>query len=239
MLLMLFILFVFSQLFIINSQRLVHRTSNFAHPNMFEKNRLITLPDADLLFIENFYTPSVSDAFLAQLSAELAWEQGEITIFGKKIAEPRLSAWYGDAGKTYTYSGKVQEPLAWHDALISIKNSAEKVINSELNQHLSSVFNFNSVLCNYYRNGQDSMGFHSDNEKELGQNPTIASVNFGESRRFIFRRRDDKTIKHELVLTHGSLLVMSGAVQHHWVHAVPKEPKRTKPRINLTFRHIF
>jgi alkylated DNA repair dioxygenase AlkB len=218
---------------------------------MFEKNRLITLPDADLLFIENFYPPSVSDAFLAQLSAELAWKQGEITIFGKKIAEPRLTAWYGDAGKNYTYSGKLQTPLMWHDALILIKNNVEKIINSELNNSINnelmtelntkliSPFNFNSVLCNYYRDGQDSMGFHSDNEKELGVNPTIASINFGESRRFIFRRRDDKTIKHELVLTHGSLLVMSGAMQQHWVHAVPKEPKRTKPRINLTFRHIY
>ena len=210
---------------------------------MFEKNRLITLPDAELLFIENFYTPSVSDAFLAQLSAELAWEQGEITIFGKKIAEPRLSAWYGDAGKNYTYSGKMQTPLMWHAALILIKNDVEKTIAEQLNKAsnsaLNSALNVNSVLCNYYRNGADSMGFHSDNEKELGVNPTIASVNFGESRRFIFRRRDDKTVKHELVLTHGSLLVMSGAMQHHWVHAVPKEPKRTKPRINLTFRHII
>ena len=221
---------------------------------MFEKKRLITLPDAELLFIENFYTPSVSDAFLAQLSAKLAWKQGIITLFGKKIAEPRLTAWYGDAGKNYTYSGKLQEPLMWHNALILIKNDVEKTIaeqlnfdlnkqlNSDLNQlnnELNNAFNFNSVLCNYYRNGQDSMGFHSDNEKELGLNPIIASVNFGESRRFIFRRRDDKTIKHELILTHGSLLIMSGAMQHHWVHAVPKEPKRTKPRINLTFRHII
>jgi alkylated DNA repair dioxygenase AlkB len=222
---------------------------------MFEKNRLISLPDAELLFVENFYTPSVSDAFLAQLSAELAWKQGEITIFGKKIEEPRLTAWYGDAGKNYTYSGKLQVPLAWHNALILIKNNVEKIIKNELinsskkplnselktqlNADLINDFKFNSVLCNYYRNGQDSMGFHADNEKELGQNPIIASVNFGESRRFIFRRRDDKTIKHELVLNHGSLLVMSGAMQHNWVHAVPKEPKKMKPRINLTFRHIF
>jgi alkylated DNA repair dioxygenase AlkB len=202
---------------------------------MFEKNRFISLPDAELLFIENFYPPSVSDAFLAKLSTELAWEQGEITIFGKKIAEPRLSAWYGDAGKNYTYSGKMQVPLSWHPDLLAIKNDLETTIRKEL----ESALNFNSVLCNFYRNGQDSMGFHADNEKELGINPVIASVNFGESRRFIFRRRDDKTIKHELVLSHGSLLVMSGAMQHHWLHAVPKEPKRTKPRINLTFRHIF
>jgi alkylated DNA repair dioxygenase AlkB len=202
---------------------------------MFEKNRFISLPDAELVFIENFYPPSVSDAFLAKLSAELAWEQGEITMFGKKVAEPRLSAWYGDAGKNYTYSGKIQVPLLWQPDLLTIKNDLEKTIN----EALKSALTFNSVLCNFYRNGQDSMGFHADNEKELGINPVIASVNFGESRRFIFRRRDDKTIKHEIILTHGSLLVMSGAMQHHWVHAVPKEPKRTKPRINLTFRHIY
>ena len=202
---------------------------------MFNNNRLITLPDAELLFIENFYPPSVSNAFLSELTSELAWEQGEITIFGKKVLEPRLSAWYGDAGKTYTYSGKKQEPLPWQSGLLQIKTDVEKAIV----KHLECTIYLNSVLCNYYRNGQDSMGFHADNEKELGQNPIIASVNFGETRRFQFRRRDDKTVKYELELTHGSLLVMAGAMQHHWLHAVPKEPKWTKSRINLTFRHIF
>jgi alkylated DNA repair dioxygenase AlkB len=202
---------------------------------MFDNQSLISLPDAELLFIEHFYTPSVSDAFLAELTTELAWQQDEITMFGKKILEPRLTAWYGDAGKIYTYSGKTQTPLTWQAGLLTIKENAEKAIA----EHLKTAVRFNSVLCNYYRNGQDSMGFHADNEKELGKNPTIASVNFGETRRFIFRRRDDKNVKYELALNHGSLLVMSGAMQHYWVHAVPKEPKRTKPRINLTFRHIF
>ncbi len=202
---------------------------------MFNNKRLITLPDAELLFIENFYPPSVSNAFLSELTSELAWEQGEITLFGKKVLEPRLSAWYGDAGKTYTYSGKKQEPLPWQSGLLQIKTDAENAIV----EHLKFDIYLNSVLCNYYRNGQDSMGFHADNEKELGKNPTIASINFGETRRFQFRRRDDKTVKYELELTHGSLLVMAGAMQHHWLHAVPKEPKRTKPRINLTFRHIM
>ena len=202
---------------------------------MFNDNRLIELPDAQLLFINNFYTPSVSDAFLTELTTELAWKQGEITLFGKKVLEPRLSAWYGDAGKTYTYSGKKQEPLPWQSGLLQIKTDIEKAIL----EHLTLDIYPNSVLCNYYRNGQDSMGFHADNERELGQNPVIASVNFGETRRFQFRRRDDKNVKYELELTHGSLLVMAGPMQHHWLHAVPKEPKRTKPRINLTFRHIF
>lgn len=202
---------------------------------MFENKLSLQLPDAELLFIPDFYTPSVSDFFLKDLEAELAWEQGEITLFGNKILEPRLTAWYGDAGKIYTYSGKKQEPLVWHRHLLTIKKDAETAIENQL----QTAALFNSVLCNYYRNGQDSMGFHADNEPELGKNPTIASVNFGETRRFKFRRRDDKNVKYELALTHGSLLVMSGAMQHYWVHAVPKEPKRTKPRINLTFRYIL
>ena len=202
---------------------------------MFDNNLSMQLLDAELLFMPDFYTPSVSEPFFKALMAELAWEQGEITMFGKKVLEPRLTAWYGDVGKTYTYSGKKQEPLAWHPHLLTIKKDVEKAIEEQL----KTVVKFNSVLCNYYRNGEDSMGFHADNEKELGQNPIIASVNFGETRRFIFRRRDDKTMQYELVLTHGSLLIMSGAMQHHWLHAIPKQPKRTKPRINLTFRHIF
>ena len=202
---------------------------------MFDNNLSLQLPDAELLFMPDFYLPSVSNPFFEALKAELAWEQGEITIFGKKIVEPRLTAWYGDAGKTYTYSGKKQEPLAWNPHLLTIKKDVETVTE----ERLKTGVKFNSVLGNYYRNGQDSMGFHADNEKELGQNPVIASVNFGETRRFVFRRRDDKTMQYELVLTHGSLLIMSGAMQHHWLHALPKQPKKTKPRINLTFRHII
>ncbi len=105
---------------------------------MFDKNRFISLPDAELLFIENFYTPSVSDAFLAKLSAKLAWKQGEITIFGKKIEEPRLTAWYGDAGKNYTYSGKLQVPLAWQNDLILIKKDIENLIKNLIKNELNN-----------------------------------------------------------------------------------------------------
>ena len=209
---------------------------------MFDNQENILLEDAKLIFIPQFFTPSVSDQFLTNLTKILAWQQGEITMFGKRVLEPRLTAWYGDEGKNYTYSGKKQEPIAWDETLLLIKNEIEKTLLQEkyvdfLNQQTPSVFN--SVLCNFYRNGSDSMGYHSDNERELGQNPLIASVNFGESRRFLFRRKDDTTKKHELILSHGSLLIMGGAMQHHWQHAVPKEPKRTQPRINLTFRHIY
>ena len=226
---------------------------------LFDNQPLIELTDARILFLENFFDPfpnesgfpssTVSDRLFADLKQNVAWQQGEITIFGRRVAEPRLSAWYGDTGKSYTYSGKTQEPLPWNDTLLYIKNAVELQATSFELQATSPLLVaqgspleapfFNSVLCNFYRNGNDSMGFHADDERELGRNPTIASVNFGETRRFIIRRRDDKTVKFELALTHGSLLIMSGAMQHHWQHAVPKEPRRTAPRINLTFRHIF
>ncbi len=209
---------------------------------MFDFQENIELEDAKIVFIEHFFTPSVSDQFLEVLTHQLDWQQGEIIMFGKHILEPRLSAWYGDAGRTYTYSGKKQEPLFWNKSLLYIKTEIEKHIEkTRSNDFLQSHSNmtFNSVLCNLYRNGNDSMGWHQDNELSLGQNPLIASVNFGESRRFLFRRKTNKAVKHELLLTHGSLLIMAGAMQHHWQHAVPKEPRRTKQRINLTFRHIL
>ena len=234
---------------------------------MFENHDIIMLPNLKMWFVPQFYTPSVSDAFFNELSSKLAWKQGEITLFGKKIAEPRLSAWYADEGKIYTYSGKVQTPLKWYPTLHLIKKDIEKYVHKNVNVDLHKTINvdlhknvnvdlhktinkdvendaflfsdFNSVLCNLYRNGQDSMGFHADNERELGQNPLIASLNLGETRRFLFRRKDDKTVKYELLLTSGSLLIMGGETQHYWHHAVPKEPKRSKPRINLTFRHIY
>jgi alkylated DNA repair dioxygenase AlkB len=198
---------------------------------MFDSQRVIELENAEMIFIEHFLEPFNADIIFKELIEELAWEQGEITMFGKKVLEPRLTAWYGDEDKSYTYSGKKQEPLAWVEPLIGLKNKIENT---------PSVFTpFNSVLANYYRNGTDSMGYHSDDEKELGRNPIIASLNFGETRRFLFRHKTKKELKHELLLTHGSLLVMQGAMQHHWQHAIPKEPKKIRPRINLTFRQII
>ena len=208
---------------------------------MFDFQENIELADAKIVFIEHFFTPSVSDQFLKVLTHQLDWQQGEILMFGKHVLEPRLTAWYGDKGKTYTYSGKKQEPLPWNASLFLIKTEIGKQLEKEKTNGFlipQNKVTFNSVLCNLYRNGNDSMGWHQDNEAALGQNPIIASVNFGESRRFLIRRKIDKTVKHEFLLTHGSLLIMAGAMQHHWQHAVPKEPRRSKQRINLTFRHI-
>ena len=191
----------------------------------------INLPDAELLFFPNFWENGEASVLFDLLKNELIWQQSAIKIFGKTVQEPRLTAWYGDEGKIYTYSGKTQIPNTWHQTLLSIKDKIEKQSGrSEI---------YNSVLCNLYRTGIDSMGWHSDDEKELGINPVIASVNLGETRRFLFRYKKDKLLKHELELTHGSLLVMSGTMQHFWQHAIPKEPKRAQPRINLTFRKIL
>ena len=191
----------------------------------------IDLLNAELLFFPDFWENDEATFLFDLLKKELDWQQSAIKIFGKNVHEPRLTAWYGDEGKIYTYSGKTQIPNAWHTILLSIKNKIEK--------HSGRSEIFNSVLCNFYRDGKDSMGWHSDDEKELGINPMIASVNFGETRRFLLRHKKDKTLKHELSLTHGSLLLMFGTMQHFWQHAIPKEPKKNQPRINLTFRKII
>jgi len=194
----------------------------------------INLKDAKLFYCENFWVKEEADSILKVLQEELQWEQGSIKIFGKNILEPRLTAWYGDAGKAYTYSGVKREPLAWHPILKKIKSDIEVSLASTINLPLE----LNSVLCNYYRDRNDSMGYHADNEKELGVNPIIVSVNFGESRRFLLKHRSDKNLKSEILLSHGSVLIMAGEMQHHWLHAIPKSTQILKPRINLTFRNI-
>lgn len=142
--------------------------------------------------------------------------------------QPRLTAWYGDAGKDYSYSGITMQPLAWTDTLMAIKQSADKVAG----------VSFNSALLNLYRDGKDSMGWHRDNEKELGTNPVIASVSFGAPRRFLLRHYTDKKLVREIVLTHGSLLLMRGETQHYWEHSIPKTAKPAGSRINITFRIV-
>jgi alkylated DNA repair dioxygenase AlkB len=161
------------------------------------------------------------------LLEEIDWKQRSIRIMGREVLQPRLTAWYGDA--EYTYSGVTLAPLPWTPLL------------SELRDHVIADVGecFNSVLCNMYRTGADSMGLHSDNEKELGPCPVIASVSLAAARRFVLRHKRKKVPPVTLELTHGSLLVMGGTVQAFWKHAVPKDPGTTGPRINLTFRRIL
>lgn len=163
----------------------------------------------------------------SRLMQEVAWESRTITVFGKRHLEPRLSAWYGDDGARYSYSGIDLEPAAWTPTLSRLRTLCEQVSGAR----------YNSVLCNLYRDGNDKMGWHSDDEPVLGSEPTIASLSLGATRRFRLRHRGTREVV-ECGLEAGSLLVMSGLSQKCWMHEVPRQKKIVEPRINLTFRHI-
>ena len=150
-----------------------------------------------------------------------------MNMYGKKINFPRLTAWYGDNDKPYSFSGITLSPKVWNEELVSIKSKIEQIAKVD----------FNSVLLNRYRDGNDSISWHTDAEKELGINPVIASVNFGATRKFQLRHIKTKE-KLEIELTHGSLLIMQGELQHFWQHQVPKTKELKTERINLTFRVI-
>lgn len=158
----------------------------------------------------------------------IQWKQQQIKMFGKLIYEPRFVAWYGDQNANYHYSGINLTPNAWTKELMALKVKIEKQCKH----------NFNSVLLNWYRDGEDYMGWHSDDEKELGKKPVIASVSLGAVRKFQLRKKQNKKEKVELLLENGSLLMMKGNLQHNWQHCLPKQKLVKDPRINLTFREI-
>jgi alkylated DNA repair dioxygenase AlkB len=199
-------------------------------PTLFPENQSTNLLpyNGDVFFFPGFLSKNDSDNFLQQLTHSIAWKQEPIRLFGKTVMQPRLTAWYGDPGKQYAYSGITMPPLPWTATLQTIKTAAEKTTGHS----------FNSALLNLYRDGKDSMGWHRDNEKELGGNPVIASVSLGASRVFKLRYYTDKSICQSIELTHGSLLLMKGATQHYWEHQVAKTAKPVGARINITFRYI-
>ncbi len=186
------------------------------------------LPDADVDFFEQFYSPDRAQELFHLLSNELQWQQESLQIYGKWHRVPRLSALYGASNVQYTYSGIAHTALPWTSALLEIKNDLEQATQAK----------FNSVLANFYRNGQDSNGWHADNEPELGSQPIIASVSLGAARDFHFKHRRLAQHKYTQELSSGSLLVMGGAMQAHWLHQLPKRLRVQDPRINLTFRYI-
>lgn len=184
----------------------------------------------EVIIHQNFFNELESDYIFSELLNNINWQQEKIRIFGKEVNLPRLTAWYRDIGKSYTYSGITMNPYPWLPILLLTKKRIEATVE----------VNFNSVLANLYRNGQDYVLWHSDDEKELGKNPTIASISFGASRRFLLRHKSNKDLKTvNLSLGHGSLLIMKGSTQHHWKHQVPKTAKVKTERINLTFRVIY
>lgn len=189
----------------------------------------IKLVDADLKFLRSFYSPSRADHYFRTLISDTPWRQEPIKVWGKVYLQPRLTSWYGDVGSGYSYSGIKLEPLAWTPTLMEIKAEVEQITGNR----------FNSVLINQYRDQQDSVGWHSDDERELGTDPVIASLSLGETRTFRMKHKSDKQQKPLAIdLTHGSLLVMAGSTQQCWQHAVDKEREAKLVRINLTFRSV-
>ncbi|SES67774.1 alpha-ketoglutarate-dependent dioxygenase AlkB family protein [Thalassotalea agarivorans] len=188
----------------------------------------VKLEDATVDYYPQFLSQRFAFEAYNTLYQELAWQQDNITVYGKSVAIPRLQAWYGDEGTQYQYSGLTMWPRPWHPMLLSIKQTIERETSAS----------FNAVLANLYRNQKDTVGWHSDDEKELGTNPVIASLSLGAERVFHLKHKRTKQLT-KLALAPGSLLVMSGETQHNYVHALPRTAKAMSERINLTFRKIL
>lgn len=224
--------------------------SHAMHPHPCGVGYQLELPDGQIHYAPGFLSRDISDRLLQTLLANsrypehnIDWQQADITdiqwhtipwrqdsihLYGKQVPLPRLSSWHGDSDRPYTYSGLTLQPNPWNKPLDWLRDQLAALTG----------IRFNSVLLNWYRSGEDHISWHTDAEAELGQNPVIASINLGVTRRFLLRRRDNPQDKLELPLGHGTLLVMSGALQHHWQHSVPKEKRIRQSRVNLTFRVI-
>ena len=190
----------------------------------------IPIRDAVLTFHASAFTASEADRYLDALLEATPWRADTITIRGKSTALPRLQAWYCEHDWPLHYSGMQVPALPWTDVLRSIRARLHELTGLD----------FNSALVNCYRDGNDSVGWHSDDEAEWGPNPVIASVSFGATRDFVLKHRRDKTVKPVICpLTHGSLLVMGDTVQNAWLHQLPKRRRVTTPRVNLTFRNLL
>lgn len=188
----------------------------------------LALPGAELVFWPRVDLGRDTDELLRRLIDSGEWRQERITVYGKPYLQPRLSAWYGD--QSYRYSGIRLEPLPWSPLLLELKHRVETLTGLE----------YNSVLLNYYRDGNDGMGMHSDDEPELGPQPAIASLNLGETRDFVMRHRHRKDLETlKLPLPAGSLLLMQGDTQRNWRHGIRKLRRACGARINLTFRRII
>ena len=189
----------------------------------------IPMQDAEVYYLRQLALAQAPDLLMRLLIDEIPWRAEKIVVWGRAYPQPRLIAWYGDAGKNYTYSGINLSPLPWTRALLDIKNRVEAATRTQ----------FNSVLLNYYRDHRDSMGLHSDDEPELGRQPILASLSLGEERTFILKHKRDKSLKPvRLKLASGSLLLMKGETQRYWKHGIDKETHPCGPRVNLTFRRI-
>ncbi|AKS42083.1 alpha-ketoglutarate-dependent dioxygenase AlkB family protein [Wenzhouxiangella marina] len=185
-------------------------------------------PAGRIEYLPDWIQASEADRLYQVLERSLDWQQRPIKLFGREVLQPRLTAFHGEPGISYAYSGKRLSATGWPEPLLGLVR--------RLNERLGG--GFNSVLCNLYRNGQDSMGWHADDEAELGPDPLIASISLGGRRRFRLKARSGAG-RYQFEPAHGSLLLMAGDLQHHWLHEVPKTRQAVAPRINLTFRRIL
>lgn len=189
--------------------------------------QVFQLPDAQLTLWAGWLNAGATATLQAELEAQLAWKQDSITMFGKKVKIPRLQVWMGDSHCSYRYSGTTFMPEPWHPAVKQLTEAVSQFLRQP----------FNCVLLNFYANGQQHMGWHADNEPELGDDPVIASVSLGAARRFELKHRQQPW-QLVLDLTPGSLLLMGTGCQQHWLHRLPKQSRVNESRMNLTFRYI-
>jgi alkylated DNA repair dioxygenase AlkB len=192
------------------------------------KSKIFSLPQAELEYFPHFLNTEKANFLFEKLLKEVSWQQQNIKLFGKEIPQPRLTAFFAEKGISYTYSGLQLKPETFSSEILDLKQQTEEV----------SGFEFNTCLANLYRDGNDSMGWHADDEQVLGKNPVIASISLGGVRSFQFKHKTNKNLKEKIELQHGSLLIMKGSMQHYWKHQLPKTKKEVSPRINLTFRKI-
>lgn len=186
----------------------------------------LPLRDAEIYYYPNFLNTETASTYFEILQQQTDWQQDPITLFGKTYLQPRLTALYAINDKPYSYSGIRMFPKPMTPTLLTIKDKIETV----------SEVKFTTALLNLYRNGKDSNGWHSDDEKELGKNPVIASISLGVARRFKLRHKHQKDKTHSILLEHGSLLLMQGETQHFWKHQLPKSNVIHEARINITYR---
>lgn len=189
---------------------------------------VVPLQQGTAWYVSNWLANSAADTYFEQLRRELKWRQDTIKLYGRSVKIPRLQAWYGDPHCYYRYSGLALAPQPWTSALTELKIRCEQATENR----------FNSVLANLYRNGNDGMGMHADDEPELGKRPTIASITLGAERAFVLKHKLSGE-KHRLVLEHGSLLVMAGNTQRYYQHGLAKTTRKLDARINLTYRYIY
>jgi alkylated DNA repair dioxygenase AlkB len=187
------------------------------------------LPRELLEYRPGLFNQTVSDYLLKKFITEAPWKQTIQKMYDKEVITPRLSAWFGDPGTDYSAIGKVSNPNPWIPELLMIREKVEPIAGVK----------FNSVLLNYYRDGNDSVAWHSDRESVLGKNPVIASVSFGQVRSFDIRSKADHSEKYSIRLEHGSFLLMKGGLQENWEHRIAKSVKPMKARVNLTFRVVI